>query len=77
MYSAKDLERLWFLYKTEGEPKGVFINSFCVSNNVPYTVFYDWYKKIQKKAVPVEVSVFQLTQNMKNLVRQRTYIKLC
>ena len=55
MYSSKDLERLWFLFKTEGEPKGVSINSFCVSNNVPYTVFYDWYKKTQKKAVPVEV----------------------
>ncbi len=34
MYSSKDLERLWFLYKTEGEPKGVSINSFCISNNV-------------------------------------------
>lgn len=55
MYSSKDLERLWFLYKTEGEPKGVSINSFCVSNNVPYTVFNDWYRKTQKKAVPVEV----------------------
>ena len=55
MYSSKDLERLWFLYKTEGEPKGISINSFCVTNNVPYTVFYDWYKKTQKKAVPVEV----------------------
>ena len=55
MYCSKDLERLWFLYKTEGEPKGISINSFCVTNNVPYTVFYDWYKKTQKKAVPVEV----------------------
>ena len=26
-----------------------------MSNNVSYTVFYDWYKKTQKKAVPVEV----------------------
>lgn len=56
MYSAKDFERLWFLYKTEGEPKGVSINSFCMLNNVPYTQFYDWYRKIQKKAVPVEVT---------------------
>ena len=55
MYSSKDLERLQFLYKTEGEPKGISINSFCVTNNVPYTVFYDWYKKTQKKAVPFEV----------------------
>ena len=38
MFSEKDFERLWFLYKTEGEP------------NV-----YDWFKKTQKKVVPVEV----------------------
>lgn len=35
MFSEKDFERLWFLYKTEGEPKGVSINSFCISNNIP------------------------------------------
>lgn len=27
-------ERLWFLYKTEGEPKGVSINPSCISNMV-------------------------------------------
>ena len=43
MFSEKDFERLWFLYKTEGEPKGVSINSFCISNNIPYTAFYDWF----------------------------------
>ena len=36
MFSEKDFERLWFLYKTEGEPNGVSINSFCiVSSNHP------------------------------------------
>lgn len=55
MFSEKDFERLWFLYKTEGEPKGVSINSFCISNNIPYTAFYDWFKKTQKKVVPAEV----------------------
>ena len=55
MFSEKDFERLWFLYKTEGEPKGVSINSFCISNNFPYTAFYDWFEKTQKKIVPVEV----------------------
>lgn len=51
MFSEKDFERLWFLYKTEGEPKGVSINSFCISNNIPYTAFYDWFKKTQKKGL--------------------------
>jgi len=59
MFSEKDFERLWFLYKTEGEPKGVSINSFCISNNIPYTAFYDWFKKAQKKVVPVEVEVYR------------------
>ena len=58
MFSEKDFERLWFLYKTEGEPKGVSINSFCISNNIPYTAFHDWFKKTQKKVVPVEVEGF-------------------
>ena len=43
------------MFKTEGEPKGVSINSFCISNNIPYTAFYDWFKKTQKKVVAVEV----------------------
>ena len=55
MFIEKDFERLWFLYKTEGEPNGVSINSFCIGNNIPYTAFYDWFKKTQKKVVPVEV----------------------
>lgn len=45
MFSEKDFERLCFLYKTEGESKGVSINSFCIGNNIPYTAFYDWFKK--------------------------------
>ena len=68
MFSEKDFERLWFLYKTEGEPKGVSINSFCISNNIPYTAFYDWFKKTQKKVVPVEVEGIpeELVQAMEN-----------
>ena len=45
MFSEKDFERLWFLYKTEGEPNGVSINSFCIGNNIPYTAFYDWLRE--------------------------------
>ena len=55
MFSEKNFEKLWFLYKTEGIHKRVSINSFSISNNIPYTAFYDWFKKTQKKIVPVEV----------------------
>ena len=33
MYSASDFEKLWFLYKTEGEPKGISLNCHDVSYN--------------------------------------------
>ncbi len=32
MYSSSDFEKLWFLYKSEGEPKGISINSFCLTH---------------------------------------------
>ena len=54
MFSEKDFERLLVPSKTEGEPMS-FINSFCIGNNIPYTAFYDWFKKTQKKVVPAEV----------------------
>ena len=55
LYLRAKLKTRKILYKTEGEPKGVSINSFCISNNIPYTAFYDWFKKTQKKVVTVEV----------------------
>ena len=55
MYSNSDFEKVWFLYKTEGEPKGISINSFCVSQGVPYDQFNDWFRKTHKKIVPVQI----------------------
>ena len=85
MFSEKDFERLWFLYKTEGEPKGVSINSFCISNNIPYTAFYDWFKKTQKKVVPVEVEgipeelIPEVLQIVKGLAHKfaSVFIRIC
>ena len=36
MYSDKDFQTFWFRYKTEGEPHGISINSFCINQGVPY-----------------------------------------
>ena len=55
MYSSSDFEKLWFLYKTEGEPKGTSINSFCLSQGVPYRDFNTWCVKPRKKIVPVQI----------------------
>ena len=43
-----NFQRLLFLHKSEGVPKCFSINSFCISNNILYMAFYNWFKKIQK-----------------------------
>jgi len=55
MHSNSDFEKLWFLYKTEGEPNGVSINSFCLTHGVSYTHFNDWFRKTHSKIVPVQI----------------------
>ena len=55
MISNSDFEKLWFLYKTEGEPKGVSINAFCISRGVNYNEFNKWFRKMHKSIVPVEI----------------------
>ena len=47
MYSDKDFQTFWFRYKTEGEPHGISINSFCINQGVPYKQFYAWFVSIQ------------------------------
>ena len=55
MISNSDFEKLWFLYKTEGEPKGVSINAFCLSRGVNYNEFNKWFRKMHKSIVPLEI----------------------
>ena len=37
MYSTKDFEKLWFRYKTDGEPTGQSIERYCMKMGVPYS----------------------------------------
>ena len=55
MISNSDFEKLWFLYKTEGEPKGVSINAFCINRGINYNEFNKWFRKMHKAIVPVEI----------------------
>ena len=64
MYSASEFEKLWFLYKTEGEPKGVSINSFCMNQGVPYNQFNEWFRKTHKKIVPVQIDGIPTEENV-------------
>ena len=42
MYSSEDLERFYFQYQTEAVPHVVSLQSFCLTNNVLYNIFYKW-----------------------------------
>ena len=55
MISNSDFEKLWFLYKTEGEPKGVSINAFCIYLGVNYNGFNRRFLKMHKAIVPLEI----------------------
>ena len=55
MYSSSDFEKLWFLYKTKGEPQGISINTFCLIHGVLYRYFNSWFVKNRKKIVPVQI----------------------
>ena len=55
MYSSEDLEKLWFLYKLEGQPKNLSLESFCLQQGVSYQAFYKWFSSRKKTIVPVEI----------------------
>ena len=54
MYSSEDLERFYFQYQTEAVPHVVSLQSFCLTNNVLYNIFYKWYKDTRRKIVEVQ-----------------------
>lgn len=55
MISNSDFEKLWLLYKTEGEPKGISINAFCISKGINYSEFNKWFRKMHRNVVPIEI----------------------
>jgi hypothetical protein len=55
MTSSTDFQKLWFLYKTEGSPKGISINDFCQSRGITYSEFEKWYKKNMQGIAEIQV----------------------
>ena len=55
MISNSDLEKAWFLYKTEYEPQNISINDFCMRKGIPHREFNKWFRNTHKQLVPVEV----------------------
>lgn len=73
MYSAIDFEKLWFLYKTDGEPQGVSINDFCLRQGVPYHEFHKWFRKTHKSVVPVEIEGMPIQESSDMASSQSEY----
>lgn len=55
MISNSDLEKAWFLYKTEYEPQNISINDFCMRKGIPHREFNKWFRNTHKQVVPVEI----------------------
>ena len=55
MYGSEDLERFYFKYQTESLLHGLSLQSFCLSNKVPYNIFSKWYRDTRRKVVAVQV----------------------
>lgn len=55
MYSSEDFEKLWFLYKLEGQPNNLSIESFCLQQGVPYQLFNKWFSSRKKSIVSVDI----------------------
>ena len=51
MYSNEDLERFYFKCQTETLPHGQSLQSFCLNNNVPYSLFSKCYSDTLRKVV--------------------------
>ena len=54
MISNSDLEKAWFLDKTEYEPQNISINDFCMRKGIPHREFNKWFRNTHKQVVPVE-----------------------
>lgn len=55
MYSSEYFEKLWFLYKLEGQSNNFSIESFCLQQGVSYQSFYKWFSSRKNLIVPVEI----------------------
>lgn len=55
MYSSENFDKLCFLYKLEGQPKNLSIESFCLQQGVPYQLFNKCFSSRKKSIVPVDI----------------------
>ncbi len=59
MFKTQDFEKLWYRYKSEGEPNGLSIERYCMMQGVPYQQFEKWFRSTRKEIVPIQVDGLQ------------------
>lgn len=55
MTSSEELTRLLQLYREQGIPNNVSVESFAKEYGVDATVFYNWIRATSRQAVPVKI----------------------
>ena len=55
MFKTQDFEKLWYRYKSEGEPTSLSIERYCMLQGVPYQQFETWFRSTRKEIVPIQV----------------------
>ena len=44
IFSSNDFEKCWFLFQSEGFPRKMSIEEFCLKQGVPFNEFNKWNK---------------------------------
>ena len=55
MFKTQDFEKLWFGYKSEGEPNSMSIERYCMMKGVPYQQFEKWFRSTRQEIVPIRI----------------------
>ncbi len=64
MFKTQDFEKLWYRYKSEGEPNSLSIERYCMMQGVPYPQFEKWFRSPRKDIIPIQVDGAPEQDNM-------------
>lgn len=70
MFKTQDFEKLWYRYKSEGEPNSLSIERYCMMQGVPYQQFEKWFRSTRKEIVPIQVDGIPASEQCSSLLRQ-------
>lgn len=70
MYSDKDFQTFWFRYKTEGEPHGISINSFCVNQGMTEQELHNFCRFLYSQLQAKDEEIKHLSSNVMELTQE-------